>query len=180
MSKDAVGDFLKPPSMLASNDAEALKSGLERLERFAALTDSRFRIPVIGVRFGIDGVIGLIPFVGDIIGALISLYLFFEGYRLGAPKGVLIKMLANIALDFLIGLVPVLGDIADIAYKANSRNTRLLRGWVEAKVLVEEKPVPTAKSTSLARVLFIVSAIIVIAASVYFFPDFIAMMDLFF
>lgn len=164
----------------ASNEALALKAGLERLERFATLTDNRFRIPVIGVRFGIDAVIGLVPLLGDVIGALMSLYLFFEGYRLGAPKRVLIRMLVNIALDFFVGLVPFVGDLADVAYKANSRNTRLLRSWVETKVKVEGAPIPVAKSSWLVRGLFVASAIIVIAVSMYFLPEFIAMMDLIF
>tara|TARA_R110002073_G_scaffold84612_6_gene201781 strand:- start:138 stop:671 length:534 start_codon:yes stop_codon:yes gene_type:complete len=167
-------------SKLSSNDAEVLRAGLDRLDRFATLTDSRFRIPVIGVRFGIEGIIGLVPLVGDVIGALMSLYLFFEGYRLGAPKRVLLRMLVNIVLDFFIGLVPIVGDIADIAYKANSRNAKLLRGWVETKVLIENRSAPVAKSTSLVRVLFVASAAVLVAISLYFFPDFIAMMDLVF
>lgn len=160
-----------------SDEESVLKAGLERLERFATLTDSRFRIPVIGVRFGIEGVIGLIPLIGDVIGALMSLYLFFEAYRLGVPKRVLLRMLVNIVLDFFVGLVPIVGDVADIAYKANSRNTQLLRGWIGTQVSVEAKSVPAPKPASLARALFIISAIAVIAASVYFLPNFIAMMD---
>jgi len=176
MSVNSAGSSGAP----STHEVLALHAGLERLERFATLTDSRFRIPMIGVRFGIDAVIGLIPLLGDVIGVLISLYLFFEGYRLGAPKGVLLRMLVNIALDFFIGLVPFVGDLADVAYKANNRNTRLLRSWVETKVKVEGKPIPVAKSSSAVRVLFIVSVVIVIAASAYFLPDFIAMMDLIF
>ena len=110
---------------------DSLQAALARLERLAVLTDARFRIPVIGVRFGFDAIIGLFPVIGDAIGALISLYLFVEATRMGAPWSVRLRMLANIGIDFVIGVVPVIGDIGDVAWKANMRNTRLLRGWVE-------------------------------------------------
>ena len=109
---------------------EQIDAAFGRIERLADLTDSRFRIPVIGVRFGIDALIGLIPVLGDGVSALIALYLFFEAVRLGVPWPVRLRMLFNIAFDFFVGLVPLLGDFLDVAFRANQRNTRLLRDWL--------------------------------------------------
>ena len=82
--------------MSESLSPEQVGAALGRIERIANLTDSRFRIPVIGVRFGIDALIGLIPVLGDGLSALIALYLFFEAVRLGVPWPVRLRMLFNI------------------------------------------------------------------------------------
>lgn len=118
----------------AKADRQALQASLSRLESVATLTDSRFRIPIIGVRFGIDAIIGLVPVVGDAIGAIISLSLFVEATRLGAPWRLRVRMLLNIGLDFLVGLIPFVGDIADVAFKANTRNIALLRQWINVQL----------------------------------------------
>ncbi|MCC6677856.1 MAG: DUF4112 domain-containing protein [Phycisphaerales bacterium] len=88
--------------------------------------DSSCRIPGLGLRFGLDPLLGLIPAAGDALGALISLYIAIEGYRLGATPRQLTLMLANIAIDVAAGAVPILGDIADLAFKANTRNLAIL------------------------------------------------------
>jgi hypothetical protein len=100
---------------------------IERLQYLATLLDARFRIPGTNWRFGLDGIIGLIPGVGDAAGALISLYIVAEAWRLGARKRTIVWMLGNIALDALLGAVPVLGDLFDVAWKANVKNMRLLK-----------------------------------------------------
>lgn len=115
-----------------TKEEEKLELALRRLESFAELTDSKFRLPVIGVRIGIESIIGLIPGVGDVIGVLMALYLFGESVRMGTPWRLRLRMLINIGLDFLVGLIPLIGDIADIAFKANTRNVRLLRTWAES------------------------------------------------
>lgn len=119
--------------MSVSQSPEQLQAGLARLERLADLTDTRFRVPIIGIRIGLEAIIGLIPVIGDGIGALISLYLFFEAVRLGAPWSLRVRMLLNIGIDFVVGLIPLLGDFADVAFKANTRNTALLRRWINQK-----------------------------------------------
>jgi hypothetical protein len=75
---------------------------------------------------GLDGIIGLIPGLGDSIGALLSAYIIAEAARLGAPTTTLVRMISNVALETVVGLVPVLGDVFDIAWKANARNLALL------------------------------------------------------
>ncbi|HLS85140.1 MAG TPA: DUF4112 domain-containing protein [Burkholderiales bacterium] len=104
----------------------------ERLARLAWILDSS--IPVPGTRFtiGIDPLIGLFPFVGDLIGVLLSTYILGEAARMGAPKSVLARMAANIAIEGVIGIVPLAGDAFDAVFKANQRNVRLLDRWLES------------------------------------------------
>lgn len=99
----------------------------ERLETVARLMDRAFTIPGTGIRFGLDNLIGLVPGIGDAVGAVVSLWVVAEARRLGAPKTLVARMLANVAIDGLAGSVPLVGDIFDVAFKANIRNLELLR-----------------------------------------------------
>src|SRR5256885_5174311 len=103
----------------------------ERLRWLAWLLDSS--IPLQGTRFtvGIDALIGLFPFVGDLIGVVLSSYILNEAARFGAPKVVLMRMAFNVGVEGLVGIVPILGDVFDAAWKANQRNVRLLDAWLE-------------------------------------------------
>ncbi len=108
-----------------------LNARLARLERLARLMDDGGRVPRTSVRFGLDALIGLIPGIGDLVGGLISLYVLIEAWRLGAPRRLLMRMLLNILADGILGSVPVLGDLFDVAWKANRRNLRLLTDYLE-------------------------------------------------
>lgn len=101
--------------------------GLAELDFIARLLDDRFRIPGTSIRFGLDGLIGLVPGVGDGATALVSLYVVLRAWSLGAPAGVLGRMLVNILIDTAVGSVPMLGDVFDVAFKSNRRNLELLR-----------------------------------------------------
>ena len=103
----------------------------ERLKQIAWLLDSS--IPIPGTRFtiGIEALIGLFPFIGDLIGVLLSSYVLAEAARLGAPKSVLMRMSANIALEGVVGMIPFAGDVFDAVFKANQRNVRLLEAWLD-------------------------------------------------
>jgi len=98
---------------------------LERVRFLARLLDSCFILPG-GYRIGIDPILGLLPGIGDIIGAGLSLYMVREASKLGISKWVVLRMLGNVGLEALIGVIPVLGDLFDAAFKANVRNLRLL------------------------------------------------------
>src|SRR3981189_869881 len=98
-----------------------------RLDALAKLLDVAFILPGTNIRYGIDGLIGLIPVVGDIITTAISLWLVREARALGAPWHVTSRMLANVALDGVVGMVPLAGDAFDVLFRANVRNVRLLR-----------------------------------------------------
>jgi uncharacterized protein DUF4112 len=99
---------------------------LERLRRLARLLDSAVQLPGTRVRFGLDPIIGLVPGLGDVIGAIFSTLIIFQAARLGAPRSTLIRMLANVGVDTLVGEIPLLGDLFDFGWKSNTRNIALL------------------------------------------------------
>jgi hypothetical protein len=103
---------------------------LRRLERLARLLDSQFRIPGLGIRFGLDSIIGLAPGIGDAVGLALSGYIVMEAWRLGLPSAIIMRMIANLAVDTAVGSVPVVGDLFDVAWKANRRNLQHIRRHV--------------------------------------------------
>ena len=102
------------------------REAIRRLERFAYLLDEQFRVPGTNFRVGIDGLVGLVPGIGDTAAAAIASYVLLEAYRMGAPRALIARMAANIGLDWVVGSVPVAGDLFDFAFKANRRNVDLL------------------------------------------------------
>ncbi|MCI0488129.1 MAG: DUF4112 domain-containing protein [Blastocatellia bacterium] len=99
----------------------------KRLERLAFILDQAIRIPGTNIRFGLDPIISMLaPVVGDSITTLLSVYIVIASIRYGLPKGVIARMVFNVAVDYLIGTVPAVGDLFDFAWKANSRNMKLL------------------------------------------------------
>ena len=109
--------------------AETLKK-LNRLRLIAKFMDSGWGIPFTKVRFGADAVAGLVPGFGDAGAALISLYIVMEARKLGAPNHLLVKMLANVAIDTGLGTIPVVGDIFDVFFKSNIKNIDLLHDFI--------------------------------------------------
>jgi hypothetical protein len=105
--------------------------GLKHLGRLAKLMDVRFRIPGTDIRFGLDGIIGLIPGAGDLSTFAVSGYMLWIMANNGASSYVLARMTVNILIDALIGAIPFIGDIFDIAFKANMRNLRLMQQYYE-------------------------------------------------
>lgn len=103
----------------------------ERLDRLAHWLDDRFEIPGTGIRFGLDGLLGLVPVVGDTATNLVSLYLVVEARRLDASGWTITRMLFNVLIDWLVGLVPLVGDIFDIGFKANRRNIAILKKQID-------------------------------------------------
>jgi Domain of unknown function (DUF4112) len=104
---------------------------IARIDALATLLDTALAIPGTGVRFGLDALIGLFPVVGDTITTALSLFIVHEAYQLGAPGHVLARMLGNVALDGIVGAVPLVGDAFDVLWRANRRNVRLLMQWLE-------------------------------------------------
>ena len=141
----AAGDVLPPingATRFPSTNAN------EHLDYIATLLDDIFRLPGTRIRFGLDAIIGWVPGIGDAIAGLASLLIIFAGWKRGAPRITLARMVANVLLETGIGMIPIVGDVAHIAWKSNRRNFNLLvrererpqqhmwRDWVFILVLI--------------------------------------------
>ncbi len=100
----------------------------ENLDLLSHVLDDWFRIPGTSIRFGIDGIVGLIPGVGDILGGLASCIIVLAAWFRGVPTITVARMVVNVAIEVLVGAIPFVGDLFDIAFKANRRNYALLAG----------------------------------------------------
>ena len=107
------------------DSAERLRR-LRRLSGIARMMDTAIRIPGTGIRFGADSIMGLLPLIGDGAGAIVGLYIVNEARRLGVPQEKLARMVGNIAMDALVGSVPVFGDLFDIYFKSHRRNVDMI------------------------------------------------------
>jgi hypothetical protein len=106
--------------------AVSAETRIARLRRIAWLIDGAFRLPGSRFRFGLNSIIGLTPAAGDALLTAISLYIVYEARQLGLPKLKLVRMLKNVAIEAAAGAVPVLGDLFDVAFKANLRNLAII------------------------------------------------------
>jgi len=97
------------------------------LDDLARYLDGLFRIPGTNWRFGLDALIGLVPNVGDTLTSFASFYILFAGVRYGVPKITLLRMAFNIAVDYLVGSIPFIGDAFDFVWKSNQQNMNLIR-----------------------------------------------------
>ena len=121
---------LSGPGEKMSKPADHAKQ-LQRLQKLARAMDTAWGIPFTRIRFGMDSVLGLVPGAGDAIGFGMSAYAIILAHRLGAPKGLLLRMLANAAVDAGLGTIPVAGDIFDLFFKSNTRNLKFLTDFLE-------------------------------------------------
>ena len=86
------------------------------------------------MRFGIEAILRLVPGIGDIAASALSCWLFYEAHRLGVSPRIFVRMLINVALEGIVGAVPIAGDAFDVAFRANRRNVRLLRGYFDGRL----------------------------------------------
>jgi hypothetical protein len=128
----------------------------KELEVFSQLMDNRFRVPVLGWRFGLNAIIDLVPQFGDVVTTIIALYLLVSAVRYRVPKITLLRMGLNIAIYFVGGLVPLLGDIFAIWWKPNIRNLNLLR----ARATVSAEDARNARASDWAFVAVIVGVLV--------------------
>ena len=111
------------------------RAAFDRIDRLATVFDTAFLLPGTNIRFGIESIMRLVPGIGDLAASALSCYLLYEAHALGVPKHVFARMLANVALEGVVGAVPFVGDAFDVAFRANRRNVRILRdhfdrhGW---------------------------------------------------
>jgi hypothetical protein len=103
------------------------------LRQLADWLDTKFVIPGTNIRFGLDGIIGLVPGIGDLITTALGSYILVRAHELGAPKVLLARMGLNLVIDSVIGAVPLFGDLFDIAFRSHKRNVELLLNWLERR-----------------------------------------------
>ena len=116
---------MKTATLISAADAPQTTERIRRMRSLAWLLDNSIPLPG-GWRIGLDPIIGLVPGLGDAIGALLSAFIISEARSLGAPRSILLRMIGNVAIDTVLGAIPFAGDIFDAAFKANSRNLALL------------------------------------------------------
>jgi hypothetical protein len=135
----------------------------ERMKRYSLIVnvlDQLFRIPGTRLRFGLDGIIGLIPGAGDVATALLGCYGFVIAYQSGAPASIQMRMLMNLLVDAALGAIPIAGDLFDFAFKANVRNQRLLQEWLD-------RPHRTRRSSVLVLAGVISALVVTVAGAVW-------------
>ena len=128
-SPDPIPSNTQPPAALVGQDRWNRGAWLFRdrtLHGIEILLDEAFHIPGTGIRFGLDGIIGLVPGLGDVLAGLLSLIIPLAAWIRGVPYVTLARMAANLGIGVLVGSIPLFGDIFDIAWKANRRNYLLL------------------------------------------------------
>lgn len=99
----------------------------DKLKHLEVLLDEAFRVPFTQVRFGIDGIVGLVPGLGDVLAGLLSLVIPFAAWARGVPYITIVRMTANVAIGILVGSIPIFGDIFDVGWKSNRRNYLLMQ-----------------------------------------------------
>ena len=108
-------------------DRAAIERELRSLERLADWMDTRFSVPGTEFRFGLDGLLGLVPGIGDSVTVLPAAYVIMRARAIGTPPHVQARMVGNVIMDLLVGAIPIVGDLFDFGFKANRRNITLLR-----------------------------------------------------
>jgi hypothetical protein len=121
-----------------------MPDSLARARALTRLLDTAARIPGTGIRFGLDPILGLVPGLGDLAGAALSGYLVLLAGRSGASRTTIVRMLGNVAIDTFGGMLPVLGDAFDVAFKSNSRNLVLLERTLGAQTASMGRVEPAA------------------------------------
>ncbi|MDG5776599.1 DUF4112 domain-containing protein [Haloarculaceae archaeon H-GB2-1] len=121
------GEQLGPPS----SPDHAPDHALERVRTVSTLLDDAVRVPGTNLRFGLDPLLSLLPWVGDVASAAVSLYIVAEAVRMGAPASLLLRMVLLVAVDVVLGSIPLIGPLFDAVWKANSWNVSMLESHVE-------------------------------------------------
>jgi hypothetical protein len=126
---------------------------IDSLRQLKRLLDEAFRVPGTSIRFGWDPIIGLVPWIGDALTAIFSCAIIVQAHQMRLPKVVQLRMLLNVAIDVLVGVVPFVGDVADVFWKSNTRNFALL-----------ERHAARAQPPTLADWLFVTGVVLAVIA----------------
>ena len=134
------------------NKSYTASASLKRLQQMSYVLDKAIAIPGSNIRVGLDPILGLLPGGGDVVTGLLSVYIVFEAAKMGLPAQTLGRMGGNILLDVLSGMVPVLGDVFDVSWKANSQNVALIEKHLAA-------PTPSRAADTVVAIIVIVGLV---------------------
>ena len=115
---------------------EGRRAALKRIDMLAKLFDTAFIMPGTNIRFGVEAILRLVPGIGDAAASALSCYLLYEAHRLDVPTHVFGRLVANVAIEGVVGAIPVLGDLFDVGFRANRRNVKILKEYFEAEGLL--------------------------------------------
>ena len=132
----------------------------------AWLLDSQFRIPGTSRRFGVDGILGLVPGVGDAAGLALSAGVIMKAIGLGARGATVARMVTNVAIDAVVGTIPVLGVIFDFVFKANNRNVALLERHLSDPAATRAESGAAVRRTVIGAIVGLVAVVVLLAAAV--------------
>lgn len=133
---------------------------LQSLDRLAWLLDSSIRIPGTNRTIGLDGIIGLLPGIGDVVSGVISGYIVVKALLMGLPIFVIARMVVNLMIEGIIGVIPVVGDLFDFIFKSNKRNVRLMQTYLQ-------NPEDTAERSFMSVIVFLMVLFFVFLLSVW-------------
>jgi hypothetical protein len=119
---------------LVSKSPEEVRRRLEKLRSLQWLLDNAYRVPGTNIRFGWDAIVGLIPGAGDLVTALFACGIIMQAHQMRVPRVIQLRMVVNVLIDVVIGIVPLFGDVADVFWKSNARNFALLERHAAAPV----------------------------------------------
>lgn len=137
--------------VLTDDERDRIERSLTRLDWLAELMDDKFEVPIVRTRVGLDPLIGLIPGGGDWVTWVVSVYVFWEAAKMGAPRGMLVRMATNTIIDLIAGYIPAVGDLFDVAWKANRRNVEMLKDFYGAQTGNEKTTLPADISEEAIR-----------------------------
>jgi hypothetical protein len=145
--------------------AEDVETEVEHLRRVSQFLDSAIRIPGTNYRFGADSLSGLLPGIGDFLSAVFSVYIVYKAYILGVSISGIIRMSITIVIDTIVGVIPLLGDLFDVGWKANNKNVKLLEEH-GTELETNSRGIILALSVVALPILLVVGAVLMIVLSV--------------
>jgi hypothetical protein len=142
-----------------STQLDGYAPALKRIRQISGVLDNAITIPGTQVGIGLDPILGLIPVAGDVLGLIASIYIIIESARLGVSRATLGRMVVNIIIDAVVGAIPMLGDLFDFAWKANTYNIKLLEDYLQSPG--EKKKVDQMFIIALCAGLFLLAIVLV-------------------
>jgi hypothetical protein len=125
-----------PRERSSYQSASSKRAALDRIDMLSKLFDTAFVLPGTNFRFGIEAVMRLVPGIGDAAASALSCYLLYEAHQLEVPSHVFARLVGNVALEGVVGAIPLVGDLFDVGFRANRRNVAILKAHFEREGLL--------------------------------------------